>query len=181
MAKFEITIKPELGCEACAVAFLNVKTPTGGLTAHSYIVGSCARHSGSMSVDPIIASTIAYEKRRDHYQQAVVEFEMGRGTPDPGFSREWAVEYALRDMTSAGLRMWAELDAAGLVDMDDQDGKRQATIIIRLIGRAWPHVGATLDQDGVQILDEAFAAELRINRRAEGRDELTGKLQAVAA
>lgn len=180
MAKFEITIKPELGCEACAVAFLNA----GRHDATLYV--GCPKHHGAMSIDPIIASTIAYEKRRDHYQQAVVEFEMGRGTPDPGFSREWAVEYALRDMTSAGLRMWAELDAAGIVDLgasddDAEKGKVDARRIIALMDRAWPHVGSTLDQDGRMVRDDATAAELRINRRAEGRDELTGKLQAVAA
>lgn len=176
MQKFEITIDPKLGCEACAVNFLNIAEPT------KYGRG-CTKHA-AQSIDPVIAAVVAYEKRRDVYQQlAYVEF-VKRGSADPGFSREWATEFASRDVNAAFGRAINELDAAGVIDMEAtrSDPEEAARVVMNIIDMlVQPMTDRTLDQDGNIVTDPAFAAELRINRRAEGRDLRTGKFPETAA
>jgi len=110
VAGWDYTVKVDatLGCEACSANYLN--------TEHGSYTG-CAKHP-VMSIDPVIASVLAAEKRRESYQQAVYELEVLGEIRNSGFSRAWKAEYASRDLSAATQRALAELDAAGIFDLD---------------------------------------------------------------
>lgn len=65
----------------------------------------------------LVEAVIRFERMRELYQQASYEESLGEGTRDPGYSRAWKREYAARDMHAAQKAAFAELDAAGILDL----------------------------------------------------------------
>src|SRR5262245_29118532 len=116
--EIEINVPAELGCEACAVSFLNLPAATDG-----YRVG-CTKHAGAMSIDPIVAAVLAAEKRRDIMQHAYYVLDTLGELPNSGFTRAWTAEYASRDQSAAMSRAIVELDAAGIIDLDASETSR---------------------------------------------------------